>query len=312
MRRTNVSRRRVLVASVAVPLGGIFGGQSRARQGADAVVGEVVGDDRLAMVVRDVRTTRSLGEFANAESGNVFVVVRLVVKNRGDRHIPFSSLLQTRVKDAANHVYEQSMESADVPFRGGELVPGEVERGDLVFEVPESASGLRLQFDLSAFDVFSLERVVVDLASRADQVADLEQDLRVETHPVGSSVERREVTATVHGVRTATELGEFTSAADGNEYVVPDVTVENGTGSALTPALSVSSAVKDGRGRSYGQDAGASTALDQPFAQGSEIASGSARRGELVYQVPEGASALHWAYDFGALDVGYRTFWRLR
>lgn len=242
----------------------------------------------------------------------MFLVARLVVKNRSDQHVPFSSLLQTRVKDAGNHVYDESVESADVPFRGGELVPGEVERGDLVFEMPETADGFRLQFDLSAFDVFSLERVVVDLTSRAEEVADLEQDLGVETHSVGSAVERREVTATVHGVRTATELGEFTSADEGNEYVIPDVTVENGTGSPLTPGLSISSAVKDGRGRSYGPDVAASTELDRAFAEGSDIAPGSARRGEVVYQVPAESSLLHWTYDFSAFEAGYKTFWRLR
>ncbi len=315
MRGNNVSRRWLLAAAAAVPLAGLLGNRTRATtpiQGPDAVVGEIVQDDQLAMVIRDVRTTSSLGEFSNAESGNVFVVVRLVVKNQSDQHVPFSSLLQTRLKDAENHVYDQSVELTDVPFRGGELVPGEVERGDLVFEVPESAGGFLLQFDLSAFEVFSLERVVVDLASRSEEVADLEQELNVETNAVGSTAERREVTTTVHDVRTATELGEFTSADEGNEYVIPDVTVENGTGSALTPTLSVSSEAKDGRGQSYSQDIAASTELDQAFAEGSDIEPGSARRGELVYQVPKGANPLYWAYAFSALDTGYKTFWRLQ
>lgn len=57
--RDRITRRRVLAASAAaIPLAGLLGARTDAAlaQETDAVVGEVVEDDVLAMVVRDART----------------------------------------------------------------------------------------------------------------------------------------------------------------------------------------------------------------------------------------------------------------
>jgi hypothetical protein len=285
---------------------------STAAQSASVAIGEVVEDDSLAMVVRGVEKAASLGEFQEAESGNTYVVVEMAVKNKSSSEfVDFSSFWQTRLKDGSNHVYDQTVAVTENPMRSGQLAPGEVSRGDVVYEVPEDASDLSMQFDFSSFDLFSFSRVTVDLSSTASEVADLSQDLAVDVRSPGESVSKQDLTVTLHGSRTATELGSFASADEGTQYVIPDVSVTNNTGEPLSVSIVLQMVVKDGTGQAYTADIGGLSALDKAFAQGSEIAPGETRRGEIAYQVPEDAAELFFAFEFSLLADGDKTFWSL-
>lgn len=281
-------------------------------QSASVAVGEVVEDDSLAMVVRGVEKTTNIGEFQEADSGNTYVVVEMAVKNKSSSEfVDFNSFWQTRLKDDANHVYDQTIAVTDSSMQSGQLAPGEVSRGDVVYEIPKDASGLSMQFDFSSFDLFSFNRVTVDLASTASNVADLSQNLAVDVHSEGDTVSKEDLQVTFHGSRTETELGSFTQAEDGNRYVIPDISVKNDTGEPLSVSIALQMLVKDGTGRAYTADIGGLSALDQAFAQGSEIATGETRRGKIAYQVPEDAGELFFAFEFSLLADGDKTFWSI-
>lgn len=279
-----------------------------------AAVGEVVSNETLAMVVTSVESTKKLGEFQEADEGNVYQVVQMEVKNKtSDEFVNFSGFLQSRVKDDEDHVYDQAIAStgSGSDFGSGQLAPGEVERGNLVYEVPESAGGLSLQFDFSAFDLFELDRVTVNLGEEADSMGDLQQDLQVDVNTVGDTVSHEDVTVTLNDVRTTDELGEYTKAEEGKQYVIPDISVENGTSEALNVSISLQMGVKDGEGNSYTVDIGSYSQLDQKFAQGSELAAGETRRGELSYQVLKDAETLYFTFEFSLLELGDKAFWQL-
>lgn len=281
-------------------------------QNASVAVGEVVEDDSLAMVVRSVEKTSEIGEFQEAESGNTYVVVGMAVKNKSaSEFADFSSFWQTRLKDEANHVYDQTVAVTDNPMQSGQLAPGEVARGEVAYEVPEDASGLSMQFDFGSFDLFSFSRVTVDLGSTASEVADLSQEIAVDVHSAGDTVSKQDLQVTLHGFRTETALDSYTEADDGNRYAIPDVSVKNDTGEPLSVSIALQMLVKDGTGRAYTVDAGGLSSLDQAFAQGSEVAAGETRRGEIAYQVPEDADELFFAFEFGLLADGDKTFWAL-
>lgn len=278
----------------------------------NVTVGEAVSGDDLSMVVRDVTKTKKIGQFQEAESGNTFVVVRLAAKNTSDKFRDFNSFLQTRLKDSENTVYDSSFGVTDHPIQSGILAPGEVARGDVVFEVPESVEGLIMQFDFSAFDLFKFERVTVDLTQEATSVANLEQSLDVDVSSTGEQVAHNDVTVTVHGVRTTTELGSFTKAEEGNEYVIPDIEITNDTSEELNVSTALQMRIKTGTGLAYTADIGGSSQLDKGYSEGSPIAPGESRRGELAYQVSQDDKPLYWVFDFLNIGDPYKAFWNLR
>lgn len=281
-------------------------------QSAEVPVGEVVEDDTFAMVIRDVSMTSSLGTFQEADSGNEFVVVRMAVLNQSDEFLDFSGFWQTRVKDADNRVYESSFSSTDQRLDSGTLAPGEVTRGDIAYEIPTSASGLTLQLDFDSFDLFKFNRVVVDLEEEASSIGDVEQDLRVDIRDTGESISQDDVSVTVLDVRTTDELSQFATADEGNEYVIPDIEVQNNTDEPLNVSTLLQMRVKTGQGFTYLSDLAGSSELSQGYTEGSEIAPGEARSGELAFEVPTDSSPLYFVFDFYSFRDAYKGFWQLR
>lgn len=274
-------------------------------------VGEIVDGENLSMVVRERTTTESLGEYTNAEAGNEFVVVRMAVKNTSSQYVEFSSFWQSRVKDPENHVYEPSVSTTDHPIQSGVLAPGEVARGDVVFEVPTDAGDLTMQFDFSSFDLFEFDRVTVDLAATAESIADLSQSLAVDVHSSGETASYQDISVTLHGVRREQSLGMFAQTEEGTEYIIPDFEITNNTGEPLTVSTLLQMRVKDHTGLSYSSDVGATSALDTAYSEGSDIASGQSRRGELAYQVPVDTPCLYWVFNFYTLMEPQKAFWSL-
>lgn len=280
---------------------------------ASVAVGEVVEGEQMSMVVRGIERTESIGEFQEADAGNTFVVVRLAVKNRTqDEFVNFSGLLQTQLKDAEDYTYDQTIAATGQTFQGGQLAPGEVSRGDLVYEVPKDAEGLVLQFDFQAFSLLEFDRVTVDLGSEASSIGELSQDLRVDVHDVGESVTFGDVTVTVNDVSFETSLGQFSQAEDGNEFAIVDITTENGTDEQLSLSTLLQMKMKDGDGSSYQLSVTALSSLDRAYNEGQPLAPGESRRGKVAYEVPQGVSQLYWIFEFTLWVDGDKTFWQVR
>lgn len=313
--RLRLSRRAFLTAGAALALPGRL---TRTRQATyqdnqiTARVGERVDGEYLSMVVRDVHTTDAIGEFQEADSGNEYVVVRVAVKNTSDQYLSFSEFLQTRIRDDEGYSYRTAFAVTNNSMSGGQLVPGEVERGDLVFEVPTDSTGRVLQFDFESFDLFDTDRVLIDLEASMEEIADLEQNFRVEIHERGDGVEYEAITVTVNGARTEQSLSLLAESDEGKEYVIVDVSVLNETGEEQHVSTLLQMLVKDGDGNSYGEDIFATSALDQPFDQGSPLVDGELRRGEIAYETPETFEVLYWVFEFTLWVDGDKTFWRIR
>lgn len=282
-------------------------------QTATVPVGEVVDGDRMSMVVRGVTTQNSLGEFQEADSGNTFVIVQLVVKNTtSSDFISFSGFLQTQVKDSENYTYSQSIVGTGRTFQGGQLAPGEVSRGNLVYEVPEDAEGLTLQFDFQAFSFFNFERVTVDLSEQASSNADLSQSLNVEVHSVGDEVSYDDIAVSVNGIEFESSLGSFAQAEEGNEFAIVDITTTNDTNEEKSISTLLQMKMKDGTGSSYDLSLSALTSLNQPYNESQPLASGESRRGKVPFEVPQGVSPLYWIFEFNVWVDGDKTFWNVR
>jgi hypothetical protein len=276
-------------------------------------VGDRVDDDQMSMVVRDVRETEQVGEFSEAGSGNTFTVVRLAVKNTTeDTYLNVSGFLQTLLKDESDYTYEQSITGTGQTFTGGQLVPGEVARGDIVYEVPKDASGLSLQFDFETVSFLNVDRVSVDLESEVNSAADLKQDLQVDVRDEGDSVSNGGVGVTVNGVEFTEKVGDFSEAEEDKEFAIVDITTKNETGSSQTISTALQMLAKDGRGRAYPMSISAVASLDRSYDESSPLADGEKRRGKVAYEVPKDASPLYWAFEFSLWTNGDKTLWKLR
>lgn len=278
----------------------------------NALIGQLVDGEDVHLVVEGVERTEQLDEFTDADPGNVLLVVSLAYKNVSDEFHTVSGLLNSRVRDAEDYTYEQSFYGTDQALNDGQIAPGEVERGDVVYEVPEDADDLSLEFDFDLGLFGTLQRATIDLEAETDDPHVLEQDLRLDVNDVGTSIEHGGTTVTVNEIETATELDDFTVADDGREFVIVDITVANDTGEEHHVSTILQMQLKDGDGYSYAEDVGAAATLDRAFEEGSPIADGDQRRGQVAYETEEGVTPLYWVFEFALFDQGDKTFWEIR
>jgi len=279
----------------------------------DAAIGDLVDGDQLNLVVEGVERTSSLGEFSEPDAGNEFVVVSLALKNVSDDYVTVSNLLQTRVRDDEDYQYEQTIvASGGNTFNAGQFAPGEVERGTVTFEVPEDASGLQLVFDFDASIIGGIDRATITLEEEASSITDLEQNLGVDTYAIGEEIGYEDVAVTVNDARTESSLGQFAEPADGNEFVIVDISITNNTGEEKIFSTLLQMMLKDDAGYTYQESLGATTELDRGFDEGTPLSDGETRRGELPYEVSEGLSPLYWVFEFSVFATGDKTFWEIR
>lgn len=78
--------------------------------------------------------------------GNRFVLVDVEVGYTGEGPQPVSSLLCFELQDSENRAHPISAQGNPIGSMDGEITPGGARRGGLVYEVPASATGLRLNF----------------------------------------------------------------------------------------------------------------------------------------------------------------------
>ncbi|WP_226010470.1 DUF4352 domain-containing protein [Halomicrobium salinisoli] len=278
-----------------------------------ATVGELIEGDRLHLVVESVERGADLGEFSEPDAGNEFLLVNLAIKNVADEFVTVSNLLQTRVRDDEDYQYDQTFAGGEQnTFNDGQFAPGEVERGALIFETPADAGGLALTFDFDVSILGGIGRATVDLTSEASEVAQLEQELGIDVYGPGEAVEYGGVEVTVNDARVEDQLGQFATPDEGNEYVIVDVAITNDTGEQQRFSTVLQMMVKDGEGYTYQEDFAATASLDRAFDEGTPLADGETRRGELAYQVTEGRTPLYWVFEFELFNAGDKTFWELR
>ena len=94
----------------------------------------------------------SSNQFVQPSAGNVFVVVDVEVKNTDSKTETLSSLLSFHLKDSENKTYDESLsvDTGGPKTPDGEIAAGDSLRGNVAFEVPQSAKGLMFIFNSSA------------------------------------------------------------------------------------------------------------------------------------------------------------------
>lgn len=114
-------------------------------------VGEVVSvnDQNLnvQLTVNGIREHKGKGVI-KPNRGNKWLVVSTTIANKGKEAKTFS-VVSFKLLDNQNNPYEVALLAAsleDVKSPTGQIKPGEQRRGEVAFEVPENAKGLKLLF----------------------------------------------------------------------------------------------------------------------------------------------------------------------
>ena len=116
-------------------------------------VGDVIAMGTTTLIVNQVLSPAG-DEFNKPNPGSKFLVVDFTVQNQGAEAIAFSSLLQTWLKDPSGQKYDidlMASVAASQSSPDGEIAPGEALRGQIGFQVPETATGLVFVFDADAW-----------------------------------------------------------------------------------------------------------------------------------------------------------------
>ncbi|AXR82569.1 DUF4352 domain-containing protein [Natrarchaeobaculum sulfurireducens] len=282
----------------------------------EAELGELLEVDPLSAVVSTLEVVEDAviepdDEVLGAEDGRAFAVVDVAFQHADDGVEPVIDVDETVAVELGNEdgkTYDRvdELEITALDPTASRLAPGEVVRGDLIYDVADDAEGLVLELEPEA----SGDSVVVDLGAESDdeRVETLEQEVaEVETFSQG--VDHGGIDVAVGSLEHGNNLGGFMQSDEGYEIVAVGVTVHNGSGRdrALTPEQTQ---LKDDTGRIYAETSGTMRTLGG--LEDVTVSDGESYEGTVAYQIAEGTDDLYWIFDFTEWGETQRVFWQLR
>jgi hypothetical protein len=110
-------------------------------------VGERVEYADVGLTVNSALQVQGIGEFFRPASGRVFIVVNLTLQNKRPYQIPYKPYDFT-IKDAAGNVYEAGVTAGSSVLQRSTLDATKDVTGNVNFEIPPSAQGLTLSYQV--------------------------------------------------------------------------------------------------------------------------------------------------------------------
>lgn len=109
-------------------------------------VGERVETTGVAMTVNSVERKDALSSFQEAEAGNEYLIVDVLVENTADVEEPYNPFY-FKVKDGNGVESSIEMNTGQGSFKSGKLPPGDKVKGTVAFKVTKGASGLVITYE---------------------------------------------------------------------------------------------------------------------------------------------------------------------
>mgnify|MGYP000861083628 CR=1 FL=1 len=122
-------------------------------------IGDSVKGGDLIFTVNSTRTDEGT-EFIKPSEGKIYYIVDVTVENPGSEPESVSSLMMFKLFDGDGYNYNITFGPETKGQVDGEVSPGRKIRGELVFEIPEEATGLELEITPA---VFSTGKIIVKL-----------------------------------------------------------------------------------------------------------------------------------------------------
>jgi hypothetical protein len=256
-------------------------------------VGELVGVDGGNGVLVVLGWEGRAGEdVVQPREGHRFVAVELLLVNMGDRNRYMSSFEQMGLRDSEARVYDVDFDARMVTKGGnidGSLAVGERVRGEVVFQVPISSTGLTFVYgDAEDSMHFALDDVPGTVAPPAE-IAGVPP---LWTHEAGEPVDLGALVVTVHDASTRSADDDDPPDA-GYVILVVDLSIENQSRAAFTISPSQQMSLKDATGQVYDVDVpvSAETPLE------GQLPPGETFRGQVGFRVPAGTEGLMFVFE---------------
>lgn len=253
-------------------------------------VGETITINDLEITVFDVYTSEG-GEFIKPEAGKVYYFMDVAVLNKGKETQNISSMLMFELRSSDGVAVNQSlMAQTSVEKSGvdGAVMPGKVIRGNLGFEVDADPKGYELQINMSV--IGDKDIVSVKLDEKADTAAQPPVSAKSGNEAaIGQAIVSGDLEFVINGITTSGGKNLF-KPAEGNEFLLVDVTVTNKGSETKSISSLLTFTMRDQQGYAYPISISASSA-GKGNVDG-EIMAGKALSGELGYEVKPGTSGL--------------------
>ena len=270
------------------------GGTPTPQQGNGDIVavGDLITHRQMSIVVRKVTRGVSVPDF-QPDPGMTNVVVDIAVKNTTSDTLLDGISLLPQVVDAQRKTYIDFSVFLPKGLIYPATLPGEVVRGQLLFQVPTDETGQTLQISTAG----SFPGTFVDLSTTAPSVADLSQDLVEEAATPGQSVSLLDERFRVDSVETTSTVGS-TQAAPGTEFAVVEATLTNDSSQAKF--VTSQTRLKDSTQQLY--------AAVPRLSTNTEIPAGASDTGVIVYEVDSGSGPFSLAREVNeSVDGQFRS-----
>jgi hypothetical protein len=108
-------------------------------------IGDTARSDAFDVTVYGFKNPQAPGQFLKPSPGSHYVSVDVQLANRGTSQQNFSSLLQVHLLDGSNRQFDPTFGEIAPPAPDGEIPPGQAIRGQVLFEIPDATTGLRVR-----------------------------------------------------------------------------------------------------------------------------------------------------------------------
>lgn len=101
----------------------------------------------VGVTVMSVSKVNQINDFMTAKDGKIYLVIDVVVENLSrDEETPYNTMY-FKVKDADGFEYTSAMMAPDPSLKSGKLMMGDKVRGNVAFEVSQSATGFVMSYE---------------------------------------------------------------------------------------------------------------------------------------------------------------------
>ncbi|MCJ7714895.1 MAG: DUF4352 domain-containing protein [Anaerolineales bacterium] len=237
--------------------------------------------------------------------GYKHLAVDVILANQGKDPFEFSPGHSTTLNDPSGAVYYMNgissrVSGSDSPE--GEMIPGEIIRGKIGFEVPEDQ--VEFVFILEP-DQYELGDISVNLGPTPVSLAppsDLNLKLSQKAFLIGDSAEIMDIVIQVIGVSYLTD-DEIIRPIEGYKSIVVDLQVKNQSDDTLYFTGPNQIYLKDSTGQKYSSDPLALLA-NTISNLANNLEPGESTQGLIGFTVPEDASGVVFVFDADMFEFG--------
>ncbi len=230
-----------------------------------------------------------------ADVDKKFVTVDLVIANRSTQTLQVSFVLNTRLLESSGQEYAFNGNGS----LGGSLLPGQLSRGWLMFEVPQASNGFALALESQFYyRDGGGEDVIIDLGAQPTSLP-LPEALHIKEPyllPIGEVITHGDISLSVLGWHLQEGVGNR-QPAQGMELVAVDALVTNLGSRPLIFDPSDHLILRDSSLREYWHDYRFPYIAEVPRSADISASPGERMRFSTIYQVPEGSGGYTLIYD---------------